>query len=193
MAVQIQLRNDTAADWTAANPTLMVGEFGLETDTRRFKIGDGVTAWNSLGYGALDVPSLVSVNLSGQSSEAVKIVAAGLTTSPYNFDVTDNAVQYLTQDASGSGTINFRGSSSVTLNTFMTTGTAITSALYVTNGATAYYPNDFEIDGVQVIPLWNGGSAPTGGNANSVDLYVFNIVKTGNAAFTVFATQVQYA
>lgn len=50
MAVQIQWRRDTAANWTAANPTLAQGEAGLETDTGRFKLGDGATAWNSLAY-----------------------------------------------------------------------------------------------------------------------------------------------
>lgn len=50
MAQQIQSRNGTAAAWTAANPTLMQGEIGAETDTNRFKIGNGSTAWNSLGY-----------------------------------------------------------------------------------------------------------------------------------------------
>lgn len=52
MAVlQLQLRNDTASNWTAANPTLLEGEFGLETNTGKYKIGDGSTAWNSLSYG----------------------------------------------------------------------------------------------------------------------------------------------
>jgi hypothetical protein len=50
MAVQIQLRNGTAAQWTSANPTLAVGEIGVETDTNRFKVGTGSTAWNSLAY-----------------------------------------------------------------------------------------------------------------------------------------------
>lgn len=50
MAVQIQMRNGTASQWTSANPTLSVGEIGAETDTGRFKIGTGSTAWNSLGY-----------------------------------------------------------------------------------------------------------------------------------------------
>lgn len=50
MAVQIQIRNGTASAWTSANPTLAVGEMGAETDTGRFKIGTGSTAWNSLGY-----------------------------------------------------------------------------------------------------------------------------------------------
>ena len=53
MAIQIQLRRDTAANWTSANPTLAIGEMGLETDTKRFKIGDGTTAWNSLAYGGI--------------------------------------------------------------------------------------------------------------------------------------------
>ena len=57
MAVQIQFRNDTAANWTSANPTLAVGEMGIETDTDKFKIGDGATAWTSLGYGGLVGPT----------------------------------------------------------------------------------------------------------------------------------------
>ncbi len=43
-------RRDTAANWTAVNPVLLSGEWGLETDTRKLKIGDGVTAWNALAY-----------------------------------------------------------------------------------------------------------------------------------------------
>lgn len=50
MADIIQIRRDTAANWTAANPTLADGELGVESGTKRVKVGDGVTAWNSLGY-----------------------------------------------------------------------------------------------------------------------------------------------
>jgi hypothetical protein len=46
----IQLRHDTAANWTSDNPTLAAGEMGMETDTKKFKFGDGSTAWNSLSY-----------------------------------------------------------------------------------------------------------------------------------------------
>jgi len=56
MADQIQLRRDTAANWTSANPTLASGEFGLETDTDQFKVGDGTAAWTSLGYGGIQGP-----------------------------------------------------------------------------------------------------------------------------------------
>ena len=50
MADLIQIRRDTAANWTSANPTLAQGELGLETDTSKIKAGDGSTAWTSLGY-----------------------------------------------------------------------------------------------------------------------------------------------
>ena len=50
MAVQIKWRRDTAANWSSNNPTLTQGEPGFETDTTKFKIGDGSTAWSSLGY-----------------------------------------------------------------------------------------------------------------------------------------------
>lgn len=50
MADIIQVRRDTAANWTSANPTLAQGEIGYETNTGYMKIGDGSTAWNSLSY-----------------------------------------------------------------------------------------------------------------------------------------------
>ena len=50
MTARIQIRRDTSADWSSTNPTLSEGELGYETNTDKFKIGDGVTAWNSLDY-----------------------------------------------------------------------------------------------------------------------------------------------
>jgi hypothetical protein len=57
MAVRIQLRNDTAANWTDADPVLAAGEFGLETDTNQFKIGDGTSSWTELEYGGIQGPT----------------------------------------------------------------------------------------------------------------------------------------
>jgi len=53
MAAIIQFRRDTASNWTSENPTLADGEFALESDTTKYKIGDGSTAWTSLAYGGL--------------------------------------------------------------------------------------------------------------------------------------------
>ena len=52
MTSRLQQRRDTAANWTSNNPTLAAGEIGLETDTSKFKIGNGSTAWTSLAYAA---------------------------------------------------------------------------------------------------------------------------------------------
>ena len=70
MATQIQLRRGTAAAWTSANPTLAQGEFGVETDTYKLKLGDGSSAWNSLGYyiPTQDLEDLVNVVISSETS-----------------------------------------------------------------------------------------------------------------------------
>jgi hypothetical protein len=47
---RFKLRTDTAANWTTSNPVLLLGEAGFESDTRKFKLGDGTTAWTSLLY-----------------------------------------------------------------------------------------------------------------------------------------------
>ena len=60
MPVQIQFRRDTAANWTSTNPTLAQGELGLETDTSRYKIGNGTQAWSALAYASL--PSTAITN-----------------------------------------------------------------------------------------------------------------------------------
>jgi hypothetical protein len=56
----IQVRRDTAAEWTDKNPTLASGEMGFETDTGKFKIGTGSTAWNSLPYATTIPPTTVT-------------------------------------------------------------------------------------------------------------------------------------
>ena len=67
VVTQIQIRRGTASQWTSANPTLAAGEFGYESDTGKFKIGNGSTAWTSLSYqGAGTVTSITAgTGLSG--------------------------------------------------------------------------------------------------------------------------------
>ena len=75
----------------------------------------------------------------------------------------------------------------------MDTGESVTVAFLVTNTGTPYYNSAVQVDGSGVTPEWQGGAAPSAGNANSVDSYSYTIVKTGDTAFTVFASQVQFA
>lgn len=72
---RIRLRRDTQANWTSANPVLLAGEMGVETDTRRFKIGNGSTAWASLSYYIEGV--LARGQASKTTSGTVAIAAAG--------------------------------------------------------------------------------------------------------------------
>jgi hypothetical protein len=58
MAIQIQIRNDTAENWNTANPVLAQGELGIENDTRLFKIGDGESLWSELDYSASNITLL---------------------------------------------------------------------------------------------------------------------------------------
>jgi hypothetical protein len=68
MATIIQLRGDTAANWTTANPVLAERELAIETDTNLYKIGDGVTPWNTLPYKALRlIDEATIINFSNQN------------------------------------------------------------------------------------------------------------------------------
>ncbi len=91
---RVRLRRDTAANWTTANPTLLLGEMGIETDTRKYKVGDGSTAWNSLSY------YIDGVAVRGQASKmtsgTISIAAAGTYQSTGLTATFDTATDYLT-------------------------------------------------------------------------------------------------
>ena len=123
----------------------------------------------------------------------VATVSATAATGTINYDVTTQSVLYYTTNASANWTVNFRASSGTSLNTIMSTGQSVTAAFLVTQGAVAYYNSAVQVDGSSVTPEWQGGTAPAAGNASSVDIYMYTIVKTGNAAFTVFASQTKFA
>jgi hypothetical protein len=172
-------------------------------------------------------------------------ITASAPSATTNFDVTTQAVQFYTSNASTNFTLNFRGSATSTvtagsfvvntiytiatigttdftligaasntvgvifaatgvgagsgtattgtLNSILSAGQSVTCSLLVTNGGTAYYPSTIQIDGSSVTPKWQTGNAPTAGNANSVDVYTFAIVKTANLTYTVLASQVKFA
>ena len=126
-------------------------------------------------------------------SAEVCTISATAATGTINYDITTQSVLYYTTNASANWTVNFRASSGTSLNTALATGQCITVAFLVTQGGTAYYNSAVQVDGNSVTPKWQGGSAPSAGNASSIDSYVYTIVKTGSAAFTVFASQTQFA
>jgi hypothetical protein len=123
----------------------------------------------------------------------VATVSATAATGTIDYDVTTQSVLYYTTDASGNFTVNFRGSSGTSLDTIMATGESLSATFLVTNGASAYYNSAVQVDGSSVTPKWQGGSAPTSGNASSIDSYTYVIIKTASATFTVLASVTKFA
>ena len=120
-------------------------------------------------------------------------VSATAAANTISYDFITQSVLYYTSDATGNWVLNVRGDSGTTLNSVMSTGQSATVAFLATQGATAYYQTALQIDGSAVTPKYQGGSAPTEGNASSVDAYVFTIIKTADATFTALGSQTQFA
>lgn len=138
--------------------------------------------------GSVSAPAVLTSNI----AEVDNIVASAPPTTT-NFYLNNGAVQYYTTAASANFTLNFAFSSLATLNSALSSGNSMSATLLVTNGATAYYPTAFQIDGVAVTVKWLGGSAPTAGNSNAIDAYTFAIIKTGVSTYVVLGSQAKFA
>ena len=156
---------------------------------------DYVAPGTATTFTALQTFAGSSSTLSSKVSNSLEVatISATAATGTIAYDVTTQSVLYYTSNASANWTVNFRASSGTSLNTAMATGECVTVAFLVTQGGTAYYNSAVQVDGNAVTPKWQGGSAPTAGNASGIDSYVYTIVKTGAATFTVFASQTQFA
>jgi hypothetical protein len=120
-------------------------------------------------------------------------IVASAATGTIDFDVKTASIWYYTSNASANHTVNVRGDGSTTLSSLLAVGDSITVVWANTNGTTAYWPSTFQVDGSTITPKWQGGTAPTGGNASAIDLYSYTIVKTAaTPTYTVFASQTQF-
>ena len=116
-------------------------------------------------------------------------------TATTNFYINTGSVQYITANNANNWTLNFAFSSGTTLNSAMTTNDSLSCTLVTTNTTTAYYLSSITVDGTSsgVTVKWQGGTAPTSGNASSIDSYTFVILKTGSAVYTILASQTKFA
>lgn len=102
-------------------------------------------------------------------------------------------VHYATPNATGNFVLNVRASNSNTYNSGTQAGKSLSFAYLNTNGATPYYMTGLQVDGVATTLKWQGGTAPTSGNANAVDVYMITLIKTGSSTYTALASQTKFA
>jgi hypothetical protein len=158
-----------------------------DADTAKTDVAQTFTAKQTFS-GSTSVASMKTSNIA-----EVDTIAATAATGTIDYDVTTQSVLFYTTDASGNWTLNLRGSSGTSLDTLMATGESLSVTFLVTQGATPYYNSALTIDGSSVTPKWQGGTAPTSGNASSVDCYTYVVQKTGAATYVVLASQTQFA
>jgi hypothetical protein len=109
-------------------------------------------------------------------------------------DVLNGAVSYYTANVAANWTLNVRANSTTMLDSVLSTNKSLTIAYLASQlGANTFYQSAMQIDGTAVTPKWQGGTAPSAGNATSIDLYAFTIIKTAANTYTVLGSQTQYA
>ena len=148
----IAFRRDSASDWTSANPTLLVGELGIETDTLKIKMGDGSSAWSSLGYLGWNDPPFVILSAMGT---AAGIIAGN----------SDNSINKFSFTSDGNSTDHGNLSAS---NTTATAGAASVIATRNTRGLNSpdkgYIAGGHDVVNIERFPFAAGGSAVDSGD-----------------------------
>jgi hypothetical protein len=200
----------TTSTWNGATVAVGYGGTGATTLTGVLK-GNGTSAISAATAGTDFVaPGTATTftatqTFNGSSSvtaakfanitEIGNIVAAA-PASTQTFYVASGSTQYYTTNAANNWTLNIAFSSGTSLNTEMAIGDVITVTLLTKQGTTAYYCSAVQIDGVALTSgtnlFWQGGSAPSSGNASGIDAYSFAIIKTASATYTVLGSLTQF-
>ena len=178
-------------------------------DVQGVTAGTGLSGGGTSGTVTVSIDTATTVDINTAQSLANKTLTAPIVVSPEErwttsatsagttvaFDASTQGVLYYTSNSTANWTLNIRGNSTTTLNSTLAVGDSVTVAFLVTNGATAYYQTAFQIDGSAVTPKYSGGTAPASGNASSIDVYQYTIVKTAaTPTYTVFGSgPIKYA
>lgn len=183
MADIIQLRRDTAANWTSANPTLAQGELGIEIDTSKIKVGDGSTVWSGLSY-LIDTGSYISADGNGNVDISGELIADSYNES---FDIITSANNSAIIDCEAGNVFSHTLSEDVTY-TFSNAPSANTAygfTLKVVQDSTARaitWPASVD---------WPSAVAPTlSPGSGDVDVFVFFTIDGGTTFYGFTAGQV---
>ena len=194
---QVLTANSALADgveWTtpATGGASTSGTLAQFAPTTSAELASVIT--NETGNGSLVFSNTATLNYPTFISprENINVFAFGAN-GALDLDLSFSSDFYCTPNATGNFTLNFRWSSTVTLDANMANNRTVTAVFRNTNGATPYYPTAIRIDGTTVTPKWLGGTAPSAGNASAIDVYSFVITKTAAATFTVLASVSKFA
>ena len=112
----------------------------------------------------------------------------------FTYDVLTQAVYFQNVNLGANFTVNLRGNASTALNAALNTGESATVALITKQGNTTYYNTSVLVDGTStnVTVVYQGGTAPTAGNASSNDVYTYTALKTAASTYTILAALTQF-
>lgn len=195
---------------TVEGDTTTVNVSTLAVEDKNIEIAKSATPTDSLADGAgitikgstdktltwSNTTKCFTLNQGLDIQQIIETVTANATAINANttIDVLSGAVSYYTANVAANWTLNVRGNSSVMLDSVMNTNDSITIAYLATQlSSNTFYQSAMQIDGTSVTPKWQGGTAPSAGNATSIDLYSFTILKTAANTYTVLGSQTQYA
>jgi len=182
-------------DGENAKVNIKTGQGGGAPSTKVTLVAlSGNTGINSTApSSALDVRGGLSVG-HGIIQERAFFESGGSPSGTFNINVLTNGMVYRTSaNMAGTFTINLRGDGSTTFNSLMDIGATSVYTFYAGSSNTSYVLQNFQIDSSNITEKWNGGSAPSAATGSGTDVYTFNIMKTADATFTVFATFSNFA
>jgi hypothetical protein len=177
----------TGMNFTAITST---GSVAIDTTVvPRFANAGTFTATQTFA-GSSSVPSVILDN-----ALEICTVTGTAASGALDIDISTQSVIFYNTATTSTWTLNFRASSGTPLSSFMSQGQSVTVAVLVQTGAvTNAYNTSVTIDGAAPAALrWQGGTAPTTGNASSIDVYTYTIIRTGPSSYTVLASQTRFA
>lgn len=175
---------DSAARASALTPTEGMVTYLQDTNALEYYTG---TAWATVGQDTTLNNVLIT------APRETTNIQADATSGTENLNVLSGAHMYHTSNAAGNFTLNVRGNGSTTLDSLLSVGQTSSVVFSVTQGTTAYYMTALTIDGNAQTVKWQGGTAPTAGNASGIDVYTFAITKTATATFMVLGSLTKFA
>lgn len=201
MPIKIQLRRGTASQWVSANPILSDGEFGYESDTLKFKVGDGTSSWSILSYSSAQTASISSAIINTSvfvAPEERFNIISGSATGTINIDTITSTAWVYANPGNTNFTVNVRGNASNTLNSILSTGDAITVGVLNRTGtsSSAFFATTVQVDGSTVIPVWNNSSYPPSSipsqSASGYDSYTYTFIKTASSTYITLGSWTQF-